>query len=434
MVCGAGRRPESTHPRQARTPCRAPRTKGAVHIRKLLSAAGTALLVAAALATGTTAATAAPPAAKAASHSVKVCADAKPGEAACAARAATDPAGRRITSNALPPASALTPAQLRSAYNLTGTASGGRTVAIVDAYGYPNLERDLAAYRKQFGLPACTSASGCLKVLNQTGGTKLPKFDLGWAQEQALDVDAVSAACPDCKIVVLQASTASFTNLGTAVQTAAKLPGVVAISNSYGGSDASDATYGKYYNFPGIAVTASAGDNGYQGASYPAASSYVTAVGGTSLNQASNTRGWTESVWSGTGSGCSAYNAPLAAAAGSNTGCANRAMNDVAAASDPSNGGLAVYYPTSSTSSTWGQFGGTSEASPIIASVYALSGNTGSKATGTYANSIPYAHTGALYDVASGSNGTCTTTQWCTARTGWDGPTGLGTPNGTGGF
>jgi subtilase family serine protease len=407
--------------------------KGAVLIRKLLSAAGTALLIAAALATGTTAATAAPPA-KAASHSVKVCTDARPGEAACAARAATDPAGKRITSNALPPASALTPAQLRSAYNLTGTASGGRTVAIVDAYGYPNLERDLASYRKQFGLTACTSASSCLKVLNQTGGTSLPTFNLGWAQEQALDVDAVSAACPDCKIVVLQAKSASFTDLGTAVQTAAKLAGVVAISNSYGGSDASDASYGKYYNFPGIAVTASAGDNGYQGASYPAASSYVTAVGGTSLNQASTARGWTESVWSGTGSGCSAYNAPLAAAAGSNTGCAKRAMNDVAAASDPSNGGLAVYYPTSSTSSTWGQFGGTSEASPIIASVYALSGNTGSKAAGTYANSIPYAHTGSLYDVASGSNGTCTTAQWCTARTGWDGPTGLGTPNGTGGF
>jgi hypothetical protein len=141
-----------------------------------------------------------------------------------------------------------------------------------------------------------------------------------------------------------------------------------------------------------------------------------------------------ESVWSGTGSGCSAYNAALSAAAGFSTGCAKRAMNDVAAASDPSNGGLAVVYPTSSKSSTWGQFGGTSEASPIIASVYALSGNTGSKANGVYANSIPYAHTGSLFDVTSGSNGSCTTTQWCTARTGWDGPTGLGTPNGIAGF
>ncbi|MDQ4502531.1 hypothetical protein [Sinomonas sp. ASV322] len=233
--------------------------------------------------------------------------------------------------------------------------------------------------------------------------------------------------------MVVQANSASFTDLGTAVQTAAKVPGVVAISNSYGGSDASDAYYGKYYNFPGIAVTASAGDSGYQGASYPATSSYVTAVGGTSLVAAPGTaRGWTESVWSGTGSGCSAYNAALPAAASYNTGCSKRAMNDVAAASDPNHGGLAVVYPTSSSSSTWGQFGGTSEASPIIASVYALSGNTGSGSI--YANSIPYAHPGALFDVTSGSNGTCPTAQWCAARTGWDGPTGLGTPNGVGGF
>jgi subtilase family serine protease len=391
--------------------------------------------MAAALITGATSASAAPPVAKAADHSIKVCSSPTPGEAACSARQATDAAGKVITNTATPPGSALTPAQLRSAYNLGGTASGGRTVAIVDAYGYPNLERDLATYRSQFGLPACTTANGCLKIVDQNGGNRLPKFDLGWAQEQSLDVDAVSATCPDCKIVVVQAATPSFANLGTAVQTAAKLPGVVAISNSYGGSDASDATYGKYYSFPGIAVTASAGDSGYQGASYPASSSYVTAVGGTSLNLApGTTRGWAESVWSGTGSGCSSYNAPLTAAAGFSTGCSKRAMNDVAAASDPSNGGLAVVYPTSSKSSTWGQFGGTSEASPIIASIYALSGNTGSSANGVYANSIPYAHAGSLFDVSSGSNGSCTTIQWCTARTGWDGPTGLGTPNGVAGF
>jgi subtilase family serine protease len=243
----------------------------------------------------------------------------------------------------------------------------------------------------------------------------------------------VSAACPDCKIAVFQAKSASFADLGAAVQTAARTPGVVAISNSYGGSDASDATYGKYYNFPGIAVTASTGDNGYQGGSYPASSSYVTAVGGTSLTAASTARGWSESAWSGAGSGCSTYNAALPAAAPFNTGCAHRAMADVSAAADPNNGGLAVYYPTSSSASTWGQFGGTSEASPIISSVYALSGNTGS-AAGTYANSIPYGHSSSLFDVTSGSNGTCPTSQWCTAGAGWDGPTGLGTPNGVGGF
>ena len=256
-------------------------------------------------------------------------------------------------------------------------------------------------------------------------------MDLGWAQEQALDVDAVSAACPDCKIVVVQARSASFANLGTAVVTASKLAGVVAISNSYGSNgDVPDSAYGAYYNHPGIAVTASTGDSGYQGGSYPASSAFTTAVGGTSLVAAPTTsRGWSETVWSGTGSGCSTYNTALAAASTSGTGCARRAMADVSAASNPSKGGLAVYYPSSSRSSTWGQFGGTSEAAPIIAAVYALSGNTAG-----YANAIPYSHPGSLFDVTSGNNGTCPTTQWCTARAGWDGPTGLGTPNGVGGF
>ena len=333
-----------------------------------------------------------------------------------------------FNASSTPPATALAPTQLRDAYKLTGS-SGGRTVAIVDAYGYPNLERDLGVYRSQFGLSACTRANGCLKVVDQNGGTSLPRADTGWDQEQALDVDAVSAACPDCKILVVQAKTPSFDNLGTAVNTAAAAK-PAAISNSYGGGDAPDSTYGKYYNHPGIAVTASTGDNGYQGGSYPASSSYVTAVGGTSLVKASGTsRGWSETVWSGAGSGCSTYNAALAAASSFGTGCAKRAMADVSAAADPSKGGLAVYYPTNSKSSTWGQFGGTSESSPIIASVYALSGNTAG-----YANSIPYGNASALFDVTSGSNGSCPTTQWCHARTGWDGPTGLGTPNGTGGF
>ncbi|HWD82873.1 MAG TPA: S53 family peptidase [Kribbella sp.] len=328
-----------------------------------------------------------------------------------------------------PPSTGLTPAQLQDAYKLTGLKASGRTVAIVDAYGYPNLERDLKVYRTQFGLGDCTTASGCLKVIDQNGGTALPRFNAGWAGEQALDVDAVSAAAPDAKIIVVQAKSASFADLGAAVQTAAKQPGVVAISNSYGGGDADDATYGAYYNHPGIAVTASTGDNGYQGGSYPASSSYTTAVGGTSLVAASNTRGWSESVWSGAGSGCSTYNTALSAASSFDTGCSKRAMADVSAAADPGKGGMAIYYPTSKTASTWAQFGGTSEAAPIIAAVYALSGNT----TG-YANALPYGHASSLFDVTSGSNGSCPTTQWCNARTGWDGPTGLGTPNGAGAF
>ncbi|WP_206055798.1 hypothetical protein [Nocardioides sp. GY 10127] len=362
-------------------------------------------------------------------HSQRVCASkASAGEATCFAEKLVDAAGNAPKATA-PPSTGLTPSGLQDAYGLTGLSSGGRTVAIVDAYGYTNLEKDLATYRAQFGLPACTTANGCLTIMDQNGGTSLPRMDVGWAQEQALDVDAVSAACPDCKILVVQAKSPTFANLGTAVQTAAKQPGVVAISNSYGGSDAPDSTYGAYYNHPGIAVTASTGDNGYQGGSYPASSSYVTAVGGTSLVPASSTaRGWTESVWDGAGSGCS-QNVALAAAASFNTGCSGRAMADVSAAADPSEGGLAVYYPSSRSASTWGQFGGTSESAPIIASVYALSGNTSG-----YANAKPYAHPELLNDVTSGSNGTCSPAQLCTARAGWDGPTGLGTPNGVGAF
>ena len=164
-------------------------------------------------------------------------------------------------------------------------------------------------------------------------------------------------------------------------------------------------------------------------ASYPASSAYTTAVGGTTLAKATNTRGWNETVWNGAGSGCSTYNTALAAAASFGTGCAKRAMADVSAAANPNTGGLAVFYPTNSKSSTWAQVGGTSESAPIIAAVYALSGNTAG-----YANAIPYAHPGNLFDVTSGSNGTCPTTQWCNARAGWDGPTGLGTPNGAGAF
>jgi subtilase family serine protease len=363
-------------------------------------------------------------------HAVRVChVPSSKAQAACLAEVMVNDAGM-VPQSASPPAGGLTPAQLQAAYKLSGLSSGGRTVAIVDAYGYTNLARDLATYRSQWGLAPCTVASGCLRILDQNGGSSLPRMNVGWAQEQALDVDAVSAACPDCKIVVVQAKSASFANLGTAVATAARQSGVVAISNSYGGSDAPDTTYGSYYNHPGIAVTASTGDNGYQGGSFPADSKYVTAVGGTSLTQAGGTaRGWAETAWSGAGSGCSAYNAALPAASGFNTSCGTkRATADVSAAADPAKGGLAVYWPSTRTSSTWAQVGGTSESSPVIASVYALSGNTAG-----YANGIPYSHTASLFDVTSGSNGSCGA-PLCRAGTSWDGPTGLGTPNGVGAF
>jgi subtilase family serine protease len=406
-------------------------------VKKILSVSGALLLLMSALST----AAVAQPSPSANWHAERVCPDVPAGNAACFALKYVDdstgsanalPRGGQVTpASSTPPSTGKTPADIQSAYNIAGLKSGGRTVAIVDAYGYPNLERDLGVYRSQFGLPACTVSNGCLTIMNQNGGSRLPRFNSGWADETALDVDAVSAACPDCKILVVQATTASITNLGTAVATAAKQPGVVAISNSYGGGDSSDSSYGVYYNQPGIAVTSSTGDNGYSGSSYPASSSYVTAVGGTSLVKDSSARGWGESAWSGSGSGCSTVNAALPAAAAFGTGCGKRASADVAAVADPQTG-LSVYAPSSSTTSSWAQYGGTSLSSPLIAAVYALSGNSGG-ATAP-ANSLPYTNAGKFNDVASGSTGSCLTSQWCLAGTGWDGPTGVGTPNGAAGL
>jgi subtilase family serine protease len=339
----------------------------------------------------------------------------------------------------------LGPTQIQSAYKLAGLNASGRTVAIVDAFNDPKAASDLATFRQAYGLPACTTANGCFKQVNQNGATSpLPSGDYGWAEEESLDVDAVSSACPTCHILLVEASSASTSALSKAENSAAKAAGVVAISNSYGGSEASsETTTDSSYNHPGLAITVSSGDDGF-GVEYPAASQFVTAVGGTTLTQASNTRGWTESAWSGAGSGCSSFEPKPSWQ--HDTGCAKRTVADVSADADP-NSGLGVYdtYNNCGSSSScdvlieegvaegldgWAQVGGTSLSSPLIASVYALAGNT---AAITY-GSFPYSHTTSLFDVTSGSNGSCSPSYLCTAGAGYDGPTGLGTPNGTGAF
>jgi subtilase family serine protease len=337
------------------------------------------------------------------------------------------------------------PPDLTSAYRVAGLTSGGRTVAVVDAYDDPKAEADLAKYRAQYGLAACTSATGCFKKVNGTGATSpLPSADAGWAEEESLDLDMVSSICPDCHILLVEAAGADDTSLETAEDTAAATPGVASISNSYGGAEDSTIAAGDaHFDHPGVAITASTGDSGY-GVMWPASSPYVTAVGGTSLTKATNTRGWTETAWSGAGSGCSASETKPAWQ--TDTGCARRTVADVSAVADP-NTGVAVYdtYNTCGTSSFcdllislglvagadgWVQVGGTSASSPIVASVYALAGNSASVTYGSY----PYSHTSSLFDVTSGSNGSCGGTYLCTAGTGYDGPTGLGTPDGTGAF
>jgi subtilase family serine protease len=356
-----------------------------------------------------------------------VCGPAATGFARCHADVVTDRAGAAAT-GASP--AGYNPSDLISAYSLPSSTAGvGQTVAIVDAYDDPSAESDLGVYRSKFGLPPCTTANGCFLKVNQSGGKKYPRANGGWSQEISLDLDMVSATCPNCKIVLVEASTASLTNLGAAVNEAAAL-GATEISNSYGGSESSyDTSYdSSYYNHPGVAITASSGDNGY-GVEYPAASQFVTAVGGTTLTRSTATaRGWSESAWSGAGSGCSAYDPKPSWQ--SDTLCARRTVADISADADPSTG-VSVYDSYSyQGASGWLVFGGTSVASPIVAGVYALAGNA---ATVTY-GSYPYANASSLWDVTSGSNGSCGGSYLCTAGSGYDGPTGLGTPQGAAGF
>jgi hypothetical protein len=350
-----------------------------------------------------------------------------PGRAECLALVRTNVASHLGVVAGLTPAG-YGPASLQSAYNLATAAkfSGrGQTVALVDAFDDPNAESDLAVYRSQYHLPACTSGDGCFAKVNQTGGTSYPSPDPGWAVEMSLDLDMVSAICPNCHILLVEANDNGLANLGSAVNEAVAR-GAEFVSNSYGAGEFSgEGTYDSdFYAHPGVAVTASAGDSGY-GTLYPAASAYVTAVGGTSLTQAPNARGWSETAWAGTGSGCSAYE--FKPPWQTDTGCSNRTMVDVSADADP-NTGAAIY--DSYQQSGWLEVGGTSEASPIIAAVYALAGTP---TADTYPSYYPYAHPGSLYDVTSGSNGACGT-YLCNGEVGYDGPTGLGTPDGVNAF
>lgn len=355
-----------------------------------------------------------------------------PGFASCMALMRTDhvQGGRTasaITPNALP--SGFGPADLQSAYGLTGisgSAGSGETVGIVDAFDNPNIASDLATYRSTFGLPAANFT----KVNENGAASPLPSTDVGWGEEESLDVDMVSAICPNCHILLVEASSATIADLGASVNTAVAL-GAKFVSNSYGGSESASETTSdtQFYEHSGVAVTASSGDSGF-GVQYPAASQFVTAVGGTSLARASNARGWSETAWSGAGSGCSADESKPAFQNNVATNCARRGEADVSAVADP-NTGVAVA-DTFGTGGTFFVFGGTSVASPIIASVFALAGNP---TAGTFPNSYSYAHTSSLNDVTSGTNTRrCRSGVLCKAGVGWDGPTGNGTPNGTGAF
>lgn len=379
-----------------------------------------------------------------------VCPDPAPGQMTCQAL-------RVLTSQpALAPASSvqtgsprpLSPANFQSAYGLpSGTAGSGVTIGIVDAYDNPYAESNLATFRSHWGLPPCTTANGCFRKVNQNAQQfNYPAGDSGWGLEISLDLDAVSSACPNCKIVLAESSTNYDSDLYAAVNAAVSL-GSSVISMSWGGGEySSETSDDATFNIPGVKMIASSGDSGYNscvndaglpGPCYPAASPYVSAVGGTTLLSATNTRGWYESTWSGTGSGCSAYESKPTWQ--SDTGCTKRMTNDIAADADPNTG--LVSYDTYGEGG-WVQIGGTSLAAPLVAASYALQF---SAASGSAPQNLYDTSSSAYFPVTSGTNGSCATGYFCNAASavtvqcgGWSnnysGPIGLGTPNVSGSF
>jgi hypothetical protein len=326
------------------------------------------------------------------------------------------------------------PAQLRSAYHLPATGGKGQTVAIIDAGGDPQAAADLAVYRATYHLPPCTTATGCLRIVNQHGKPSPLPHDQGWGPEISLDLDMASAACPSCHILLTEASIPTFADLATAASTAARL-GATEMSNSYGADEQNGMQqFEPAYRHRGVAVVAASGDLGYGIPGFPAVFTSVIAAGGTSLTRAHTPRGWTEKAWNSDGgataSGCSAWIPKPAWQHDSH--CPGRMVADVAADADP-NTGPAIY--DSHDHLGWTIVGGTSAAAPFIAGVIALAGHPSRFDTAAYL----YTHHAALNDITTGTNTLpggpdCGGDYQCHAVPGYDGPTGNGTPNGLGGF
>ena len=352
----------------------------------------------------------------------RVCAHARKGHAHCDAVLRLTAQGRPLVTAA---PVGYGPADLRGAYGLPAAGGAGRTVAIVDAFDDPHAEADLASYRTTFGLPACGTGDGCLTIVGQDGSATLPARDAGWAQETSLDLDMVSAVCPDCRILLVEARSSSLADLAAATRTAAAGPGVVAVSNSYGGSEsASVRSVAGAWSKPGVWIVASSGDSGY-GVEFPASAPDVIAVGGTTLVVDADHRRVSETAWSGSGSGCSTR---FAKPVWQHDRCVMRSVADVAAVADPDTG-LAVRDTFDVPGGGWLVVGGTSAAAPIIAALHGLAGGGGDTAASLYRSGA------AIADVTVGTNGRCrSVVVLCRAGRGWDGPTGVGAPSGLAGF
>jgi len=313
---------------------------------------------------------------------------------------------------------------LRSAYDLGADQNPG-TVAVLVAYDYPHAEADMNHYRAQYGLPACTHASGCFTKLNQRGQTgNYPAQDYDWGVEASLDLQMISTSCPTCHVVLVEANSPTDSALFKAEQTAVNAQATVT-NHSFGRIELTGAqTDAQHFVHPGVTAVASTGDFGYGPASFPASSPDVIAVGGTNLSRnSSNLRGWTEKAWAYGGSGCSAYfGKPVGQ---TDTACHNRTAADVSAVAR----GLAIYNTSLPRPYRgWLEVDGTSASSPLVA------GMIGSVGTPGVRPALLYTHPGDFNDVVGGSNGFCRGSYLCTGVAGYDGPTGLGSPKGVSGF
>jgi subtilase family serine protease len=371
------------------------------------------------------------------------CPPATPGHSQCYAQELLPAAtGSRATvrpDDASPSDNGYAPSDLQSAYDLTSASASrgtGETVAVVDVYDDTTAESDLAFYRSTYHLPACTTANGCFTKVNEfgeQGDYPAPDpSDDDWSPEVSLDLDMVSAICPHCNIMLVEADSSDNGDLAASEDTAVGL-GAEFVSNSYGGSE--DTTDAADYDHPGVVITASTGDHGFAaGIETPAAYPGVVAVGGTSLLRDPDvSRGWAEITWADGQSGCSAYETKPAWQ--TDTGCTTKSLADVSADANPMTG--VDTYNTYGTNGGWGVWGGTSEASPIIAATYALGGVILDDYAAQETYATVKADPGSVNDITEGTNypegaGSCNgeATYECNAGPGYDGPTGLGTPNG----
>ena len=336
------------------------------------------------------------------------------------------------------------PAQIRAAYSLPAKGAAKQTIAVVSVFDDPYTQADLSAYSKMFGLPACTAANRCFRKLNEAGHSKpLPPKDPSggqWITESSLGVELARGVCPTCKIMLVEANTTYKGDIAAAVQAAAKAGATVVVTSVTPTEDPSDSQYNSDFSIPGTAVVSATGDAqlssfGYgNDINFPASLPGVIAVGGTKLSRGKHGGYGSEQVWTGSVSGCSLYNkAPSwQAKDAAKVGCASkRAVADVAAMSEPG----AIVHITGSGMPGGPLFvaTGTSVAAPIIAGVIGLAGSDGSKEAQLLYRRAK-ADPRAFHHVSSGSNGPGCTKAICKAGPGYNGPTGLGTPNGLAAF